>query len=97
MNLRPSGYEPKKNGGFLSTNRGGGQMADRLCKPNTLVETWWTDSLFSCVHHSFKSPAAEIKCDSSKSFAERNWHMRETRLWATLKLKCPAARFSFTP
>ena len=44
LNLRPPGYEPNKIGGFLPTNRGGGQMVDRLCKPNTLVETWWTRS-----------------------------------------------------
>ena len=45
LNLRPSGYEPNIFGGFLPTNRGGGQMVDRPDEPNTVVETWWTDNV----------------------------------------------------
>ena len=37
LNLRPSGYEPNKIGGFLPTNRGGGQMVDSLDEPIS----WW--------------------------------------------------------
>ena len=37
MNLRPSGYEPNIFGGFLPTNRGGGQMVDNPDKP----KSWW--------------------------------------------------------
>jgi len=47
LNWRPSGYEPKKTGGFLPTNRGGGHMVDNANKPDTVVETWWTTQLFS--------------------------------------------------
>ena len=39
LNLRPSGYEPNIFGGFLPTNRGGGQMVDSPDKPNS----WWTN------------------------------------------------------
>ena len=44
LNLRPSGYEPNKIGGFLPTKRGGGHMVDTIDKPNTTVEIWWKGS-----------------------------------------------------
>ena len=44
MNLRPSGYEPDKIGGFLPTKRGGGHMVDTIDKPNTTVEICWKGS-----------------------------------------------------
>ena len=68
LNLRPSGYEPNKIGGFLTTSRGGGQMVDRLCEPNTLVETWWTirkknvrhQSMFNFTPYFYRTEHAHI-------------------------------------
>ena len=68
LNLRPSGYEPNKIGGFLTTSRGGGQMVDRLCEPNTLVETWWTirkknvrhQSMFNFTSYFYRTEHAHI-------------------------------------